>query len=335
MRELFRKLNKCISGGEDAVLVTIIASSGSVPRGSGARMLVTKDGRIAGTIGGGNVEYECIRIAKKVLADRVNANERFILSKNDVADIGMICGGNVEVFFRYMKAGDEKILKLTEEVEQRFADRKYCCLITEITDDGNGMLALMDDAGSISGDAVPSGLSGKAKGKPVLVEESGRKFYSEQIVRPGKVYIFGGGHIAQQLVPILTRCDFACVIIEDRKDYADPALFENMAETICLPAEEWHTLVPKITKDDFVCIMTRGHQNDYLAMYEMLKTPARYIGVIGSRSKIAATRERLMNDGYTEAEIDRITAPIGLPIGSDTPAEIAVSVTAQLIQVRA
>ena len=78
-----------------------------------------------------------------------------------------------------------------------------------------------------------------------------------------------------------------------------------------------------------------GHSHDYEAVHEMLKTPACYIGLIGSRKKLAANRERLIADGFTDKEIDRITAPIGLEIGSETPAEIAVSIAAQLIAFRA
>ncbi|MBR4168949.1 MAG: xanthine dehydrogenase accessory protein XdhC [Lachnospiraceae bacterium] len=335
MRDLFRLLNKTITDGDDAVLVTIIASSGSAPRGSGARMLVTKDGRIAGTIGGGSVEYESIRIAQRVLREKRNAGEHFSLTKNDVADIGMICGGNVEVFFLYLQGGDRSVVEWTKAIDRLFDERKRTRLITEITEAGNGTLSVADDAGNVYGDAVNEEILQAPAIKPVQIENCGRRYYIEQIIKPGRVYIFGGGHIAQQLVPILARCDFSCMVIEDREDYADPALFENKADTICLKTEEWSSLVKRITADDFVCIMTRGHLNDYLAMRESLRSPARYIGVIGSRSKIAATRERLMKDGFTETEIDRITAPIGLPILSETPAEIAVSVTAQLIQVRA
>ena len=101
-------------------------------------------------------------------------------------------------------------------------------------------------------------------------------------------------------------------------------------EELCrmLDAETW------LTAEDYVVIMTPGHQADYEVLAQALRTPAKYIGCIGSRKKIAATRERLLADGFSPAEIGRVHAPIGLPIGGETPAEVAVSVAAQLIACR-
>ncbi len=270
MREMILKMKEAYAAGAEVMLVTIVSHSGSVPRGSGAQMAVTKDGRIAGTIGGGILEHKCILTAMETLSKKTSFQEHFSLHPDSVADLGMICGGEVEVSFRYLGEKDEAWPEVIREMEAS--------------------------------------------------------------VRPGFVYIFGGGHVAQQLVPILTRCDFSCVVVEDRSDFADPALFEYKAKTVVLPMEELEQFAKTITEQDFVCVMTRGHQNDYEVQRAMLHSPARYIGVIGSRKKTAAVRERLKNDGFTDEDLDRITAPIGIPIGSETPAEIAVSVAAQLIK---
>lgn len=270
MRELILKLKEARAAGTEIMLVTIVDHSGSVPRETGARMAVAKDGRIAGTIGGGILEHKCILTAMEALSEKKSFQEHFALHPDSVADLGMICGGEVEVAFRYLAAKDTAWEDVIRELEAS--------------------------------------------------------------VRPGHVYIFGGGHVAQQLVPILTRCDFSCVVVEDRSDFADPALFEYKAKTVVLPMEELEQFAKTITARDFVCVMTRGHQNDYEVQRAILKTPARYIGVIGSRTKIAGVRERLKGDGFTEEDLARIIAPIGIPIGSQTPAEIAVSVAAQLIK---
>lgn len=335
MRELFDQLREKIKAGEDTVLVTIVADAGSAPRGSGARMLVGAGGRIAGTIGGGAVEHESIRIAQEAIRGQRNTEQHFMLSRNDVADIGMICGGNVDVFFRYISAGDRAVTELTEALDALYEQRKPCRLIMEMTSSADAAIGIRCDTGETFGSRFPEEMYNIAGNRPVKTEYEGRKYYIENLIRGGRVYIFGGGHVAQQLVPVLTRCDFSCVVVEDREDFADPVLFGSLAETICLPVDKIAELIPRITEDDYVCIMTRGHQNDYRALYEMLRTPACYIGVIGSRSKISATQKRLTEDGYTEKDIARITAPIGLDIRSETPAEIAVSIAAQLILVRA
>ena len=105
MKTLFHKLQQILEKGGDAVLVTVVTSSGSTPRGAGARMLVTKEGRIYGTIGGGAVEYKSEQIAQEVLEKKSSLTENFLLRKNDVLDLGMVCGGDVTVYFHYIPKG--------------------------------------------------------------------------------------------------------------------------------------------------------------------------------------------------------------------------------------
>ena len=374
MRELFKKMNESITSGQDAVLVTIVASSGSTPRGSGARMLVTKDGRAAGTVGGGAVEFECEKMALKCLENKGSTREYFRLQHNDVADIGMICGGNVDVYFRYIAAGDEYFIGLTRKIDELYERGERCWLITQIQEDNDGIISVYSKKRGIIGADVPEDVIKQAANGPVrarieampgssapassgsVVSEGsipassgsvasegsipassgGAAYYIEPLVEAGRVFVFGGGHVSQQLVPLLARCGFRCVVIEDRAEFAGPELFEGCAAEIRLiNMDTVAELVPEITEDDFICIMTRGHKDDYLVQYQMLKTPACYIGVIGSRHKIAGVNARLKSDGYTDEDLQRITTPIGLDILAETPAEIAVSVTAQLIEVRA
>ena len=146
-------------------------------------------------------------------------------------------------------------------------------------------------------------------------------YYVEPLTTAGYAYIFGGGHVAQELVPVLSRVGFAPIVFEDRPDFARKELFSEASETI--------------TPDDYIIIMTRGHQADFEVLRQALLTPATYVGVIGSRSKIATTNRRLVEAGIPEAELSRIHAPIGLPILGETPAEIAISITAELILHRA
>ena len=107
MRNMFRTIAERLRAGEELVMVTVVASSGATPRGAGARMLVGRGGRICGTIGGGAVEYKSEQLAKRVLDEKRSGEHDFSLTKNDVQDLGMICGGAVNVYFSYIPAGDE------------------------------------------------------------------------------------------------------------------------------------------------------------------------------------------------------------------------------------
>lgn len=339
MNNFWKEVYARIGLGQDVVIATIVAARGSVPRGSGARMLVGTSGRLLGTVGGGAVEHECINIAIDMIGRRSSICQRFVLDQNDIADIGMVCGGDVDVLFQYVSHDDNALSDLFKKLSDNVISHKPCHLIMAFSDDTSPVLSVYDADETIAGsqidDEVISNLNGSSNILTRTINGKSIKYYSEQIVSPETVYIFGGGHVAQQLVPTLARCDFHCVVIEDRPEYADSCLFEDKCDIILVREGEISNSLPNITENDYVCIMTRGHKDDYRVQRAVLKSKAHYIGVIGSRRKIASVNERLKEDGFTQADIDRITAPIGIDIMSETPAEIAVSVAAQLIKVRA
>ena len=335
MRDLFRRLHEIIAAGEDAVLVSTVSSRGSVPRGSGAHMLVTKDGRASGTIGGGEAEFRAEQAAKEALRAGASAARRYVLRQNEEDSLDSVCGGDIEVYFRFIKGGDRSVTELCERIDRAFDGASACRLILELTEKDDGLIAVYSADEGCSDPSVPEVVSAETSTVPKVIEADGKRFYTELIVLPGKVYIFGGGHVSQKLVPCLASCDFRCVVLEDRPEFTDPALFGNLAETRLVDMSDLGGLAAELTPDDFVCIMTRGHRHDYESVYYMLKSKACYIGMIGSRTKIGKLHERLIEDGFTEEDLKRLTTPIGIEIYSETPAEIAVSVTAQLIMVRA
>lgn len=147
-------------------------------------------------------------------------------------------------------------------------------------------------------------------------------------------YIFGGGHVSQALVPVISKVNFKSVVYEDRERFADLSLFPG-ADAAILGSFMNITERVEITEDDYIVIVTRGHQADYEVLEQSLRTPATYIGMIGSRHKFELTRKRLKEAGFNDDDIARIHNPIGLPILAETPDEIAVSITAELIRHRA
>jgi len=148
------------------------------------------------------------------------------------------------------------------------------------------------------------------------------------------VYIFGGGHVSQALVPILNSVDFKCIILEDREEFTNPTLFKGVYKTILIDKKHISDYI-KIKSCDYICIMTRGHKDDLEMQAYSMTTDAKYIGVIGSRRKIASVSAKLKERGFTDEAISHISTPIGLEIQAETPAEIAISIAAQLIKVRA
>ena len=330
MRKLLSILARTLEQGEAAVLVTVIASSGSTPRGAGARMLVSAGGLLAGTIGGGAVEHRCIALAQEMLGGSHPAQRDFALNQEDNAGLGMVCGGSVQVHFLPILGGDGTTAALCREGLERFAAGVPFWLLTPLQ--AGDSLALWPTGGGVGSSALAPGDSLPLD--PEIRSVNGKRWFIEQLQGAGTVYLFGGGHVAQALVPVLAPLDFPCVVLEDRKEFARPELFPLARAARLIDFSRIGDQV-FITGEDYVCIMTRGHQNDLLVQQQVLRTPARYIGLIGSVRKAAAASASLRRLGFSEAELARIVTPIGLPIGGRSPAEIAISIAAQLVQYRA
>lgn len=334
MRKLFQLLEEILRRGEDAVLVTVVASSGSTPRGAGARMLVTSAGRIAGTIGGGAVEHHSEEAAKKVLESKDSHTEHFTLRKNEVQDLGMICGGDVNVYFQYISAMEPQNIALLQHIEALYQTGEEFWMINGLSAEEQGGMAVYARTGGLVGMPVPDAVLDSLGEKAKQIEAEGRSYYCEKMVKAGRVYIFGGGHVSQALVPALAAVDFRCVVLEDREEFCKPELFPGAEEVLLIENSHISDYVD-IGPADYVCIMTRGHKDDLTVQAQVLRTEAYYIGVIGSRHKKAGVFAKLKEMGFTDADLARVTTPIGLSIKAETPAEIAVSIAGQLIERRA
>jgi len=330
MKKLFSDIYEAVKVGEDIALVSVIADSGSTPRGAGAKMVVHKDGDTLGTIGGGAVEHRSSQLAVEAVKQKKSFIQSFTLAQNDAADLGMICGGNVLVYFQYIQGNDTNIAVL-ESILTAFDTDENSWLVTEILNENLWNMWIQSE--SLQNSKI-SDISTYLKKNSILIEKEEIKYCIEPLVSREKVYIFGGGHISQKLVPILKSIDFNCVVIDDRPEFANKKLFPLAEKTVVVGFEDLSNCI-KINPCDYVVILTRGHKNDYDTLVQILQTDACYIGLVGSRTKLGITRERLFTDGFTEGDFNRIYAPIGLAIKAVTPQEIAISIAGEMIKVRA
>ena len=333
MKQMLHIMEEKLSSGEALVLVTVTASSGATPRGAGARMLVGKNGRICGTIGGGAVEYRSEQIALQVLEKKVSGQQDFSLTRDDVQNLGMICGGDVNVFFHYIPEGDADTLELTRKALELFETGDAFWLLSDI---GNGgKLSLYTKKDGTFGPEVPTWVLSQLPRQPKLLKQEGESWCVEQVGGSGRVYIFGCGHVSQELEPVLTHVGFRCVVMDDREEFAKRELFPTAEEVKLIDFSRIADSV-NIGKEDYVCVMTRGHAFDTVIQAQVLKCRPAYVGVIGSKKKAAGVRKILQEEyGLSEEELNIVTTPIGMDIDAETPAEIAISIAGQMIQVRA
>lgn len=263
-----------LQAGDSLELVHIERSSGSTPRGSDAWMLVNAEGKSWGTIGGGAVEYQGTLDARQLLQEKKNGSRSYTLTREAAAGLGMVCGGDIEVSFRYLDSEGAQAVELLAEL--------------------------------------------------IRAEET----------QGGMVYLFGGGHVSEEVCQLLDHLDFQVTVFDDRESFVSPDRFPGAKRLVCASYEDVCSQVQP-GPEDYVLIMTRGHQYDYQVQKQLLRCGSAYIGVIGSRKKLASVEERLLEDGFSREEIEGCYAPIGIQIAAEKPEEIAVSIAAELILMRA
>lgn len=168
-----------------------------------------------------------------------------------------------------------------------------------------------------------------------LIDDSNAQEAMVSLGSQAKVYAFGAGHVGKALEPILRYVGFSTVVIDDRDEYANRQNFPDADEIIVI--ESFKNAFQNIETDEksYIVIMTRGHQGDYDILKQALRRTTGYIGMIGSKNKVADSFKMLLEEGFEQAEIDRVHAPIGTSILAETPEEIAISIAGEMIKVRA
>jgi xanthine dehydrogenase accessory factor len=331
--------------GRPFVLATIIFQQGSTPRTAGTRMLITAEKEIFGTIGGGLLEGQTMATAAAMNGQEPGRYLTFDLTNKDAANTDMICGGRVKVLCDYIRP-DAENQALFNAWRTELSHGRKAMLVT-IVSGSETHIEHLDHVLLFSDHRVQgsfeisdemrgelSGLAGQA-GQIQVLKRQGSLF----VVDPGQaaptLYIFGAGHVAQPTAHLAAMVGFSVVVLDDRSEFANAARFPDAAATRTLSSYETAFEGLTVNAESYVIIVTRGHLHDRTVLAQALKTPAAYIGMIGSRRKRNTIYERLRKDGYTDADIARVHCPIGLSIGADTPEEIGVSIVAELIAKRA
>lgn len=354
MENIYNEIVKGLERKEELALATIITRMGSAPREAGAKYLVKKKGKAIGSIGGGCVEADVWQEAQEAIEKREGKVVHFKLTEEQLAEGGLICGGNIDIFVEPLHDGFLNIYREVAKIHQKGGSG---ILATMISVDGHfpkseGIKVFLKTSGEktgflFTGNEWEQRIFKKAESllkenePKVLVVSSDKADHSwkkleillEPIRSEPTVYVFGAGHISQQLVPLVKKVHFKVVVIDDREIFANRNSFPDADEVI---VSEFERSFDQITIDasSYIIIVTRGHIYDKFILEKAVKTNARYIGMIGSRRKIQILYQDLIERGIQKDILDRVHAPIGIDINSETPEEIAVSIVAQLIKIR-
>lgn len=329
MTALLHDIIRLLNDGEALAVATVVSHDGSTPRETGAKMAVRADGSILGTVGGGLLEARTMEVARALLDEPAGhaAILAIDLTNELAAGTDMICGGHVTLFLEHL-APDSEAARAWAEALDILGRGGWAEVVTRFGGDPPVV------QGHAAREAEPGGTAAGEASSALAMQ--GLEGQLVERLRPDPtLYIFGAGHVSQPTAAMGAAVGFRTVILDDRADFANAKRFPHADEIAVLPDFEDCFAGRAPGTEDFIVIVTRGHLHDRTVLAQSLATPARYVGMIGSRKKRDAIYDSLLADGVAQADIDRCHCPIGLSIGAQTPEEIAVSIVAELIRCRA
>ena len=344
---IYPVVNRLLASGEKLILARIIRRSGSAPRDVGSMCVVTKD-RLFGSVGGGSIEHRMVQAARRLLDSGESSVYRFRMNNKDVAETGMICGGDVDLFLEPVFPNNKAKSALYETVADRVEIYAPGFLVTKV---GDRIPAGSEDANLF---VTPDGAAiGTVQGAPSqyldyqhldashtdpfeLVAATGGApaLFIERIDLIHRVILFGAGHVSEYVSKLAKMVGFHVTVIDDRSEFANKERFPD-ADTVIVDGLETVFDQLHITMDSYIVIVTRGHLFDQSVLEKSLDTAAGYIGMIGSKRKRNMIYRSLLEKGFEQTALDRVFSPVGVAINAQTPEEIAVSIVAELIRERA
>ncbi len=339
MEYVLRQLHEDVQNQRPVAYTALVETRGSTPQKSGARMLVYPDGSQTGTLGGGCVEAEVKRRALRLLDEGDVELLTFQLDDNYGWDDGLICGGRMKMLVDPIRPDGD--LSYFAELE-KFQNSGMACTEAVIIDpekagggqEGDRFLLNADGeaaAGRGSLQAPPAGLSENLR----PVQQRPRPYVSGGIsflpfLERCRLIVVGGGHVGQRVAELAADVDFDVWIVDDREEYCNQERFPQ-AKRLIVGDIDTSLSGLEIDPQTYCIIVTRGHNHDEEALYHLAETPACYVGMIGSRRKIKLIFDDLLAEGISREALQRVHAPLGFDIGSQTVPEIAVSIVAELI----
>jgi xanthine dehydrogenase accessory factor len=339
MREILKSLTEALADGRERLMCQVVETKGSTPQKAGAVMVVDPDGGgQVGTLGGGCVENEVKMKAIRRVGQPGAEAHTFILDHDYAWADGLICGGKMVIVAEAVRgtgplAYFDAFRKLLDAGEG-FTE----AVVIDPAKAGGGEVGarfLFDAAGELAAAwpsaEVPPGVHDRIKplaGRPIPSTRDG--VAAMPSLPRVRLVIVGAGHVGQAVAELAARADFDVWIVDDRAQYANAARFPEAGRIVVGPFAETLPALD-LTPQTYALIVTRGHGHDQEALFHLAPTAASYVGLIGSRRKIRLIFDELREQGIAAETLARVSAPVGIAIGSQTVVEIAISIVAELI----
>ena len=297
-----------------------------------AKMLVTLDGARIGTVGGGCLEAEIIERALTAAERGAPAVSEHTLANELAGDYGLTCGGTATIVVEPVHRSPE-LAACYLACAEMLARNGRGVLVTAL-DWSTGINKALVTRHAVHGTATAEMLAA-ASVRDVGPEEPMLRdgMLIESLRGAPRLVVFGGGHVGGSIGRAAAFAGWRVTIVDDRSEYADAARHPDAERTV---ASDYAQISPVLGIDEecYVVVATRGHQHDALLVDQLARMRTRYLGMLGSRRKVALTWRLLERWGVPRERLDTVHAPVGVAIGADTPEEIAISVVAEMIAVR-
>lgn len=344
MKEVIEEAVRLMKKNEPCVLATVVRTKGMTPQKAGAKLLIRQDGSGLGTLGGGCVEGDIWFYAKQMLKEKSGPQFRdYYLNEDIAAKDGLVCGGTMYFYLEPLWPQSD-FLKTATEIVGAYAGAPPVSVATRVfhpTDKEKiGTRLLIYDDGSVSGSLGDAGLQEKilqagravaAFGKNEYVfGEDGSEVYVEGFTTPPALVIMGGGHVGRAVYNLAATLGFRICVVDDRPEFSNKERFPLAEQTMVADFDKAIAAL-SINFNTFILVATRGHRYDDIATLASVNTPARYVGLLGSKRKNLMIFRDLVKAGVPVERIRRINAPVGLNIGALTPEELAVSIMGEII----
>ena len=319
MREILPELERWRSRGDRIALATVVATRRSAPRPVGSKLIVSETGELAGSVSGGCVESEVVEAAREVLAGGEPRLLTFGISDDLALSVGLPCGGEIDVWV------DEPDPQLLEELADVARNERRAVFFVDL-EDGSQRLVL-DGDNDVADELIRSGHS-------KVVELHGRRLFTDVFGPPPRLLLYGAVDTADALCAAARAIGWRTIVADARGRFATRERLPHADEILVAWPEE---ALSQVRPDHTTAILVLTHDDkfDLPLLIGALATEAYYVGALGSRRNQERRRERLLEAGVDEAELERISGPAGLDIGAHTPAETAVSMLAEIMAVRA
>jgi len=348
VKELLDQVRTWQAEGVELGRAVVVRTFRSVPRGEGANLVATADGRLAGSVSGGCVEGAAFEDIQRARADGVSRVIRYGISDEQAWDVGLACGGTIDVLVEPL---------LRQEVVEAAAGRGGVAVVIPLPADAPpaafgphppGAGERPAPAFTVAEDGTLAGTTGSpephaaiaraarallARGESAIVEVAGRQWFVEGFPVAPRLVIIGAVQVAMPLVRMARELGYATVVVDGRAAFATRERFPDVDRLVVGWPEEAAEEIG-LGASDAVAVLTHDPKFDEPAIAEALRRGCRYVGAIGSRKTQTHRRARLLAAGVGEADLARLRGPIGLDLGGRTPAETALAIMAEIVAER-